>query len=409
MTGRKPLNPFFTGTDIPDKYFCDRKNETAEIIRYIKNGSNVVLKAPRRVGKSCLIKHVFAQDEIANHYNTLYVDIYGTLSAAEFERELQSKFMASPFAKATKTWKTLLSYAKSLQISLGAYNGAMIDLPSIGLGTSPNPVFTISEILDEYERSDKPSLIVFDEFQQIESYPERMAAILRGKIQELNNTKFIFSGSSRHILNTMFLNYNQPFYKSAVTMDLDIIGIEAYTDFVRSMFDDYGRHIDDVTVGFIYYLMSGNTFNMQEIMKEVFMMTDGKTDVRKEDAIAAVHSILSRHDEEFRDQISRVSSIKDRKLLYCIASEGIAQSLTSGVMLKKYGLDNASSVQHSLNNLMSEKMLMIQKLAKQTYITQDRLFELWLSLKIGNLDEKLSNPEARFEQERAAGAVFANG
>ena len=82
MAARKPLNPFFIGTDIPDKYFCDRKNETAEIIRYIKNGNNVVLKAPRRVGKSSLIKHVLAQDEIAKHYNTLYVDVFGTLSAS---------------------------------------------------------------------------------------------------------------------------------------------------------------------------------------------------------------------------------------------------------------------------------------------------------------------------------------
>lgn len=403
---RKPLNPFFTGTDIPDRYFCDRKNETAEIIRYIKNGNNIVLKAPRRIGKSSLIKHVFAQDEIAKNYNTLYVDVYGTLSAAEFERELQSKFMASPFAKATKTWRTLVSYAKGLQLNLGTYNGTVVDFPSIGLGTPSNPVFTINEIFDEYERSDKPGLIVFDEFQQIESYPERMAAILRSKIQELNNTRFIFSGSSRHLLNTMFQSYNQPFYKSALTMDLDIIGIGAYGDFVKSMFEDYGRHITDDAVEFVYYLMSGNTFNMQEVMRETFMATETKKDAAKEDVIASVRSIISRRDEEYREIMGRLSNVKDRKLLYCIATEGVAQSLTSSVMLKKYGLDNASSVQHSIKNLMSEKMPMVQKLSKQTYMMQDRFFELWLSCKTGNLESKLIAPKERFERERAEVSLF---
>ncbi len=405
MASRKPLNPFFIGTDIPDKYFCDRKNETAEIIRYIKNGNNVVLKAPRRVGKSSLIKHVLAQEEITKHYNTLYVDVFGTLSASEFERELQNKFMMSPFAKLTKTWKTLASYAKGIQLNLGSYNGTVIDFPSIGLGATPNPVFTINEILDEYEHAEKPGLIVFDEFQQIENYPERMAAILRSKIQELNNTKFIFSGSSRHILNTMFLNYNQPFYKSALTMDLDIIGKDSYIDFVKSMFEAYGRDIDADAVEFVYFLMSGNTFNMQEVMKETFMMTEGKPNAGKEDAVEAIRSILNRHDEEYREQISRVSSLKDRKLLYCIANEGIAKSLTSEAMLKKYGLDNASSVQHSLNNLTSEKLSMVQKLAKAAYMIQDRLFELWLALKTGTLESKFRGCRERFEKEIACSMV----
>ncbi len=242
---------------------------------------------------------------------------------------------------------------------------------------------------------------MFDEFQQIEDYPERMAAILRGKIQELNNTRFIFSGSSRHILNTMFLNYDQPFYKSALTMDLDIIGLDSYKDFAKAMFEDYGRRIEDEAVEFVYYLMSGNTFGMQETMKEVFMMTEGKACAEREDAVAATLSILDRHDEEYREQINRVTKTKDRKLLYCIAKEGIAKGLTSSGMLKKYGLDNASSVQHSLKNLMNERMPLVQRLSKQAYMLQDRNFELWLSLKAGDIDGKFENPKERFDRERA--------
>lgn len=198
----------------------------------------------------------------------------------------------------------------------------------------------------------------------------------------------------------MFLNYNQPFYKSALTMDLDIIGIEPYKAFVKKMFEDYGRQIDDEAVEFVYYLMSGNTFGMQETMKELFMMTEGKACVGREDAVAATLTILKRHDEEYRELINRVTKTKDRKLLYCIAKEGIAKGLTSAGMLKKYGLDNASSVQHSLKNLMNESMPLVQKLSKQAYMLQDRNFELWLSLKAGDIYGKFENPEERYKTER---------
>lgn len=280
----------------------------------------------------------------------------------------------------------------------------MIELPSIGLGATPNPVFTINEILDEYENADKPAIIVFDEFQQIEYYPERMAAILRSKIQELNNTKFIFSGSSKHVLSSMFQNYNKPFYKSAESMDLDIIGIDAYRDFVKSLFEDYGRRIEDEAVDFVYYLMGGNTFNMQEAMKETFMLTEDKSAVGINEVTAAVLSILSRHDAEFRDLLNRLTSQKDRRLLYCVAAEGMAQNLTSGGMMKKYGLDNASSVQHSLSNLTGEKMPLIRKMSKQVYMIQDRLLELWLSQRAGNIEAKFQCVQERFEKERALDA-----
>lgn len=59
-----PENPFFTGISIPDEFFCDRVEETAGIIKRIHNSDNIVLKSPRRIGKSSLIRHVFNQPEI---------------------------------------------------------------------------------------------------------------------------------------------------------------------------------------------------------------------------------------------------------------------------------------------------------------------------------------------------------
>ena len=66
-------NPFVIIGDIPEPYFCDREVETKQIIRTITNEGNIVLMSPRRMGKSRLVKHVFKQPQIAEHYQTFYI------------------------------------------------------------------------------------------------------------------------------------------------------------------------------------------------------------------------------------------------------------------------------------------------------------------------------------------------
>ena len=108
-----------------------------------------------------------------------------------------------------------------------------------------------------------------------------------------------------------------------------------------------------------------------------------------------------RPEKEYRDLLNRITSIKDRNTLFCIAAMGVASGLTSSGVMKKYNLDNASSVQHSLANLGAEKMDLIQLLSKGTYTLQDRLFELWIAYRGNYLEMKLSNPKERFEKERS--------
>ena len=77
-------NPFVIIGDIPEPYFCDRNKETELIIRSVTNEGNIVLMSPRRMGKSRLVKHVFKQQRIKEHYQTFYVDLLHTSSIKEF-------------------------------------------------------------------------------------------------------------------------------------------------------------------------------------------------------------------------------------------------------------------------------------------------------------------------------------
>ena len=74
------MNPFYLIPHTPEPYFCDRKKETEDIVRFLDNGANVTLISPRRYGKTGLIYHVFDVLSARKRSPELfYVDIYECL------------------------------------------------------------------------------------------------------------------------------------------------------------------------------------------------------------------------------------------------------------------------------------------------------------------------------------------
>ena len=85
-TKQKQLdNPFvYQGYEVPD-YFCDREEETKNMISALNNGRNLTLISPRKIGKTGLINHVFYQIKKKNKEAIcIYVDIFSTKNLQEF-------------------------------------------------------------------------------------------------------------------------------------------------------------------------------------------------------------------------------------------------------------------------------------------------------------------------------------
>ena len=81
-------NPFLTYGYNGPEYFCDREEETKRLTTLLRNGNHVALMSPRRMGKTGLIRHCFAQQELQKDYYLFIVDIYATKSLAELSYEL---------------------------------------------------------------------------------------------------------------------------------------------------------------------------------------------------------------------------------------------------------------------------------------------------------------------------------
>ena len=369
-------NPFIITGEIPAPYFCDREEETKRLIRMLTSGENVCLMSPRRMGKSKLVQHCYAQEPFNSDYYCFYIDIYHTSSLKEFIYTFGRQVFN---ILKTKSQQMLVKFTQGLR-SISAEFGfdSLTGLPTfnLSLGDVKNPEFTLEEIFTCLENADKPCIICFDEFQQIANYPEKnVEALLRSHIQHLHNTNFIFSGSSRHLLTEMFHSYAHPFFNSTSSLSLKAIDLEAYIKFVTYWFHEFSREIDPSLITQVYQLMEGNTFYIQKAFHELFENTEKNETCKIEMLPSIIDGMIEEESDSYRQFLSMIPA-RQKEVLFAIANEGRAEKVMSVQFIRKHSLTSTSSVQNALQKLME---LDLVGLDDRAYYIPDILLKMYIN------------------------------
>ena len=367
-------NPFVTKGYAGPEYFCDRVNETENLVKLLTNENNMALISPRRLGKTDLIYHVFNQPEIKSRYYTFIIDIYATNSLGDFVDVFGKAILEElkPFGR--KAWERFLSTLRTIQQQISFdINGNPVW--GIGLGNTPYSSSTLDEIFNYLRAADKPCLVAIDEFQQITQYSDKnVEAALRTHIQRCPNATFLFSGSKRHMMSEIFLSPSRPFYQSVITMGLDPISEEKYTDFATDLFLKNNKQLDKTVVHEVYTRFYGVTSCLQRVMNVLFLNTEQNQRCTIESVDMAVDYLLDLYSEHYEMLFSQMSE-RQRLVFTAIAFEGKAQNITGGAFIKKYQLWSSSSVMSATKALL-EKDFITQK--NNVYTIYDQFFALWL-------------------------------
>ncbi|MDR0812171.1 MAG: ATPase [Paludibacter sp.] len=370
----KKINPFVITGYVSPEYFCDRENESIELIRLLQNGNNVTLIASRRMGKTGLISHCFENEEIKQNFRTFFVDIYATKSLNDFVFLLSKNILSQLKPFGIKAIEGFLSAIKSLRTEL-SYDAAGVPSLSIGIGQIERTEQSLDEIFDYLNKSDKPCIVAIDEFQQIASYPEKNAeALLRTYVQRCPMVRFIFAGSQRHLMGTMFLSAARPFFASASMIYLESINRERYANFAQKHFSDADKYVDNKCFETIYDTFGGVTWYVQKVLNEVFSQTSASEIFNLDNLPVVISKIVESYKYYFFDSLFRLPD-KQSKLLIAMAKEGQVKNPTSSIFVKKYNLVSASSVQAALNGLLEKDFITREQ---NFYLVYDRFFALWL-------------------------------
>lgn len=368
----KPNNPFLvTGYHSPE-YFCDRRQETETMIQALYNGRNVTLIAPRRMGKTGLVKNVFYKfREQEPDIVTFYMDIYSTQSLGDFIRLFASTVLGRLDSVPQKALGRVGKFIKSCRpvFTFDELTGQ----PKVTIDIVPSSEeATLREIFDYLRSSEKRCYIAIDEFQQIAEYPEKGAeALLRSYIQFVPNIDFIFAGSKQHIMQQMFHSAKRPFYQSTQTQVIDRIARDEYYRFAADFFTRQGRKLAEETFGYLYDAFDGHTWYIQTLLNRLYGYA-GNPDIGMVDY--AIGEVVAESTYTYENLLAAYPASNIR-LLKAIAKAGCVREINSGDFITEYRLRAASSVNSALKRLIDREM--VYKTA-DGYIVYDRFMAIWL-------------------------------
>lgn len=366
------INPFVYKGYEGETYFCDREKETENLISSLKNGRNITLLSPRKIGKTGLIKHAFNRISSTEKDTVcIYVDIFSTQNLHDFVQVLgtaivdealrREKSLVAKVLDAFKAWRPVVTV------------DVLTGMPSLSLNIdSASDEYTLKSIFDYLKSSKKQVYVAIDEFQQIAYYPEKgTEALLRSHVQ-FSNAGFIFSGSRQHLMAEMFNSPQRPFYQSTEFMNLQPIPEDAYYEFASRFFEAKKGSLSQEVFHDIYQRFDGYTWYIQLMMNRLYERNKRITELHQAtDAIIAVLATLTPQYE----MLMTFLTSNQVNLLKAIAKEGKVEQPQSNEFVKRNDLPGPSSVKAALDVLVDKELVYTQP---DGYIIYDRLLNLWL-------------------------------
>jgi hypothetical protein len=329
------------------------------------------------MGKTGLIMNV-GEKLKADNYHLIYLDVLGTDNLNTFINMFGSAIFKLKEPLAKKIPRLFSAFLKSLRPTVN-YD-ALTGMPSLAfaIDSSEKAILTLEEIFGYLQKiSEKiPVVVAIDEFQQISEYPEsNVEAILRKNVQFLSDVQFIFSGSNKHILQSMFTNAKRPFYQSTQMFHLEEIADEAYTNFIAHHFNASKKQISAQAIEYILQVTRRHTYYVQYCCNRIF--ASGKRKIEKQDAEAEFKKLLL-ENESYYFEYRNLITTQQWNLLIALAKENGIKEINSGEFLKRYNLSNAASVKRGVEALL-KKELICSLDAK--YYVYDVFLAQWLAQK----------------------------
>ncbi len=342
------MNPFTVRYS--SEHFCDREAEIKKLKANVTNELNTLIHSPRRLGKTALIYHLFHKLERGKKHETIFVDLFATTKMEDLIKELSEKILEKYHKKSFI--EGVKSVLKGISTTISISQDGTPEL-SLQL-TETNTVKTLNHLLKYLENRKKKVILAFDEFQEVVNYPEKAEAILRTAIQPLSNVIFLFSGSTNHLLQDMFLSPKRPFYQSTEVLVLGKIERKIYFHFIKTNFEKYSKNIETDAIDYILDFTECYTYYTQVITNQVYYQTN-KT-ITAGEARQIINEYLETKKTDYQNLLNLLPE-NQKKLVISVANEEVVSKPTSMEFIMKHKLPSISSVAQAIKALAKKEIL----------------------------------------------------
>src|SRR3954453_4096330 len=217
-------NPFRFGALALGEAFTDREREVAELSADMRNGQDVVVFAPRRYGKSSLIWRV-AQRLVRRRVLVAQVDLMRAPTKERLAEKLAHAIyddLATPLLRARERLRVFSELRVQPTVTVDPQDGSV----SFGFdahAARPRREATLEDLfaLPGKLASDRGRRValVLDEFQEVMDVDPGLLKLMLSVFQEQGDVAHVFLGSKRHMIERIFNDENEPFWRSAKQME----------------------------------------------------------------------------------------------------------------------------------------------------------------------------------------------
>jgi hypothetical protein len=232
------VNPFRYTGPVGSADLIGRDAETEQLQRTAEEGNNSRLVAPRRYGKTSLLRRLTEEVRL-DGWEAVYVDFFGVLTLPDIAARIERAYARDLSGALARWYDGLRRSLHEVTVGAGPLNAGVV----LAAGTS-----ALQDRLDLprrlHERSGRRVLVVFDEFQGVLTAQSDVDAVIRAEIQHHGEAaSYVFAGSHVGMMRELFGDRRRAFYAQARELALPPLADEDVAEFVSRRFRDTGRDV----------------------------------------------------------------------------------------------------------------------------------------------------------------------
>jgi AAA+ ATPase superfamily predicted ATPase len=364
VRSRRIPNPFYYGDLALDEAFTDRQTELKSLETDLRNGLNVALIAPRRYGKSSLVRRA-TQDLLAEGVLVAEVDLMKTPTkeklASALARSIYRDLAKGVAVKAKEQAKNHLKMFSGLRIAPVITVNPEDASYSFSFSASHAEAdidATLERLLElpgQLAAEQKKRVVLyFDEFQEITDIDPKLPTLMRAVFQEQPEVAHVYAGSRRDMMQRLFNDRNEPFYKSAKVMEIGRIPPELFKRFVKDRFDATDRGIADAVLDDLLAITAGHPYGTQELAYALWEEVPEGFSASATDLETALGAVLRAENAHFT-LLWEKSSRTQRLVLQALAAQ--PGRVQSAGYRSTFELPGASTVQRAIEALVDDELV----------------------------------------------------
>jgi hypothetical protein len=234
-------NPFRVAGEVPAEEMIDREDAADRLLALAAGGHSSRLVAPRRYGKTSLLRRVLAH-AAAEGWATALVDLEGVLSLSSVVVRIERAYDRELKGPVRRTVDALFrAWQVGLSLGAGGFAATLQSNPRVDVES------VLLRLLDlpakVYERTGARSLVAFDEFQDLLRV-DGADGILRSVLQHQTAVaSYAFSGSAPTLMQRLFEDPSRPLLEHAVPVELEPLPADATAAYLEDRFRRTDRDI----------------------------------------------------------------------------------------------------------------------------------------------------------------------